>query len=364
MAKKKDKDVIDGGLDDNKDLINQLDLAKKAITKKYGDVVSTLEDHGDVHIPTVSTGCLSLDIALGNGGMGLGRVYEIYGPNSGGKSTLAVNVIIQAQRRGLRCCYIDAEHAVDPKLFNDYGVNTKELEIVQGYDGEENLDILESLIRTGAYSVAVVDSVSALVPRVEAVASIEEQQMGLHARLMSKALRKITPTANQTKTLIIFINQLRMKIGGWGNPETTTGGEALAFYSTGRISVRGPEVRARRIPDPITGEIIGHTTEFEIIKNKLAAPFRKAEVKLIYGQGYDAHWEILDMATSLGVIDKAGSWLKYNGENFAQGELKAVAYLKAEENKEFYLKIRDEVMDRTGLKEAYESHSNPGALYS
>ena len=365
MAKKKDKDVVDGAADDKKgSSLDQLDLARRAITKKYGDVVSSLEDHGDVHIPTVSTGCLSLDVALGNGGMGLGRIYEIYGPSSGGKSTLAVNVIIQAQRRGLRCCYIDAEHAVDPKLFRDYGVDTKELEIVQGYDGEENLDILERLIKTGAFSVAVVDSVSALIPRVEAEADIDENQMGLHARLMSKVLRKITPIANQTQTLIIFINQLRMKIGGYGNPETTTGGESLNFYCSGRLSVRGPEAKSRRIPDPVTGEIMGHITEFEITKNKLSAPFRRASVKLVYGKGYDAQWEILDMAVSLGIIDKAGAWFKYDGTNFAQGELKAVEYLKAEENKEFYMKIKDEVIDSIGLKEAYESHSNPGALYS
>jgi recombination protein RecA len=238
------------------------ELAKKAIEKKYGDVVSTLSDHGDMHIPTISTGCLSLDIALGCGGMGLGRIYEVYGPNSSGKSTLGVNVVIQGQRRGMRCCYIDAEHAVDPKLFRSYGVDTEKLQLVQGYDGEENLDILERFIKTGAFSVAIVDSVSALVPRVEAESDIDEQQMGLQARLMSKALRKITPIANQTQTLIIFINQLRMKIGAYGNPETTTGGESLAFYATGRISVRGPEAKNRRISDDSTGEVIGHKTLF------------------------------------------------------------------------------------------------------
>lgn len=341
----------------------QLELAKKAITKKYGDVVSTLDQHGDMHIPTVSTGCLSLDLALGCGGMGLGRIYEIFGPNSGGKSTLGVNVVIQGQRRGLKCCYVDAEHAVDPKLFRAYGVNTKELELVQGFDGEENLDILERFIKTGAFSVAVVDSVSALIPRGEAEADIDKDNIALQARLMSKALRKITPIANQTSTLIIFINQLRHKIGGYGNPEVTTGGESLAFYATGRISVRGPEAKSRRLIDDTVGEVFGHKTEFEVIKNKLAAPFKKAEVKLIYGLGYDAEWEVLDMATSLGIIDKSGAWYKCNGKNFAQGEVNAVAFLKDEENVDMYAKIREEVINQIGLKEIYERHGHKGPLY-
>lgn len=345
------------------DLEKNLELAKKAITKKYGNVVSLLEDHGDMFIPTVSTGCLSLDLALGCGGMGLGRVYEIFGPNSGGKSTLGVNVVIQAQRRGLRCCYIDAEHAVDPKLFRSYGVNTKELELVQGYDGEENLDILERFIKTDAFSVAVIDSVSALIPRSEAEADIDKESIGRHAKLMSKALRKISPIANQTQTLLIFINQLRMKIGVYGNPETTTGGEGLGFYATGRISVRGPEVRSRRLTDPVTDEVFGHTTVFEIIKNKLAAPFKKAEVKLIYGEGYDAHWEILDMATSLGIIDKTGAWYKYNDDNIANGERNAVQFLKEKDNKKIYDGIRVEVIKQVNLGEIYERHGQPGPIY-
>jgi len=341
----------------------QLELAKKAITKKYGNVISSLEEHGDMHIPTVSTGCLTLDLALGCGGMGLGRIYEIFGPNSGGKSTLGVNVVMQGQRRGLNCCYVDAEHAVDPKLFRAYGVDTKDLQLVQGYDGEENLDILERLIKTGAFSIAVVDSVSALIPRSEAEADIDKENIGRHAKLMSKALRKLTPIANQTSTLIIFINQLRMKIGSYGNPETTTGGEGLGFYATGRISVRGPEAKSRRLEDA-DWVVFGHNTLFEITKDKLAAPFKKAEVKLIYGQGYDAHWEILDIATSLGIVDKLGAWYKRDGENFAQGEMKAVSFLKDKANAEMYNKIREEVISQTGLEEAYERHSNPGPKFN
>lgn len=341
-----------------------LELARKAVTKKYGEVVSTLSDHGDMVIPSISTGCLSLDLALGCGGMGRGRVYEIFGPNSGGKSTLAVNSVIQAQRVGERGLYVDAEHAVDPQLFRNYGVNTKDLELVQGYDGEQNLDILERFIRTGAFSVAVVDSVSSLIPRTEAEADIDHDQMALQARLMSKALRKITPIANQTGTLLIFVNQLRMKIGSYGNPETTTGGEALAFYATGRISVRGPEARSRRLVDEKTGEVYGHKTIFEIVKNKLAAPFKKAEVNLIYGKGYDAYWEVLDMASSIGIIDKAGAWYKYDGKNFAQGETNAVQALKEPENEDMFKEIRKEVIKQVGLEEIYERHGQKGPIYS
>ena len=360
MAKnvKKEKDKEPEGITEKA----KLDLALKAITKKYGDVVTSLDNNDNSKIQTISTGCLSLDLALGRGGMCLGRVYEIYGPNSSGKSTLAVNVVIQAQLRKLKACYIDAEHAVDPQLFKDYGVNNKELQLVQGYDGEENLDILERLIKTGAFSVAVVDSVSALITRAEAEADIDKQQMGAQAKLMSKALRKIGPIASQTNTLLIFINQIRMKLDGYGDPSTTSGGEALPFYATGRILVRGPEAKARRLVDPETDEVIGHRTIFEIIKNKLASPFKKANVNLIYGKGYDACWEILDMAAETGVIDKKGAWYSYQGTKLAQGELKAVAALKDPSNKDMYNTIRNEVIDRINLKEHYESHSNPGPL--
>jgi len=340
-----------------------LTLAKKTVEKKYGEVVSVLAEHGDMVIPTISTGCMSLDIALGCGGMGLGRVYELFGPAGSGKSTLAVNVIIQAQRRGMKCLYIDAEHAVDPKLFKDYGVDTDRLEIAQAYDGESNLEILEVFARTGAFSVIVVDSVAALIPRDEAEADIDKDGVGLHARLMGKALRKITPIANQTQTLIIFINQERMKIGGYGNPKTTTGGEALAFYATGRIAVKGPEARSRRIAND-KGEVIGHNSEFEVVKNKLAAPFKTAYIDLIYGKGYDAVSEVLAMATSLGVVDKKGAWYSYKGENFANGALKAVEYLRDPVNEDMFEEIKDAVMNMVGLEEVYERHGHKGPIFT
>jgi recombination protein RecA len=342
---------------DSKGSGDSLAIIRKAITKKYGDVLSKLSDHEDMVIPTVSTGCISLDVALGRGGMAFGRLYEIYGPNSGGKSTLAANVVIQAQKRGLNCCYVDAEHAVDPVLFKNYGVDTDALELVQGYNGEENLDILEMLVSSGAFKVAVVDSVSSLIPSNEAEAEIGDDHIALLARLMSKATRRLTPIANRAGCLIIFINQLRMKVGSYGNPETTTGGEALAFYTTGRISVRGPEAKKRRIPDPMSGEILGHTTLFEIVKNKLAPPFKKAEVNLIYGKGYDTHWEVLNLAVDLGIIEKSGAWYKYADQNFAQGEPNAAAYLKNEENKDMYNEIRNQVVEMVGLKDLYEQNS-------
>jgi len=350
MAKKKKN---------NKKVENSDSLAviKKAIRKKYGEVITRLSDHEDMIIPTVSTGSISLDVALGRGGMAFGRLYEILGPNSGGKSTLAASVVKQAQIRDFNCCYIDAEHAVDPLLFKGYGVNIEKLDLVQGFNGEENLDILESLVSSGAYKVAVVDSVSSLIPGVEAESEISDHHMAPLARLMSKATRRLTPIANRAGCLIIFINQLRMKLTGYGNPETTTGGEALSFYTTGRISVRGPEAKSRRIPDPVSGEIIGHTTIFEIVKNKLAPPFKKAEVNLIYGKGYDTHWEILKLATDFGIIDKAGNWYKYNDSNFANGEPNAVTYLKSEDNIEMYNEIRNIVINMLGLKEIYEQNS-------
>lgn len=336
------------------------DIALAAIKKKYGNVLAPLSK-GVGQIKTVSTGSLSLDLALGRGGFALGRVYEIFGPNSGGKSTLAVNVVIQAQRRGMKCAYLDAEQAVDPVLFENYGVNSKELDLVQAYGGEPNLDILERLVRTGQYSVIVIDSVSALIPMVEAEADIGDNQMALQARLMSKALRKITPQAAENETTLIFVNQLRMKVGGYGPSEVTTGGEALAFWATGRISIRGPEARKRRLVDS-AGETYGHIAEHEIVKNKLGEPFKKAPLNLIYGKGYDFYNEVLDMSVSLDIIEKAGSWFKYKDSNIAQGTINTLEALK--EDKKLFNEIRNKVIGTVGLKEVYESHSNSGPKLS
>jgi recombination protein RecA len=332
-----------------------LSTITKAITKKYGNVVKKASENEGKIIPTVSTGSIRLDVALGRGGMAFGRTYEISGPNSGGKSTLAANIVAQAQARGLKCCYVDAEHAVDASLFKNYGVNIDDLILIQGYNGEENLDILEMYVQSGEIAVAVVDSVSSLIPGVEAEAEIGDTLMAPLARLMNKACRRLTPIAGRTGCLIIFINQLREKIQPFGNPEITTGGNALGFHTTGRITVRGPEAISRRIKDQ-DGEIIGHKTLFEVTKNKLAAPFKKAEVKLIYGKGYDVHWEVLDMAVELGIIDKLGNWYKYpEDNNIANGEQAAVVFLK--ENEDIYKEVRAQVIEMIGLKEIYEQNS-------
>jgi len=337
-----------------------VDIVLSIIKKKYGDVINPLSA-GVGEIRTVSTGSLGLDLALGRGGMALGRIYEVFGPPSSGKSTLGINVIVQAQRRNMRCAYLDAEMAVDPELFKNYGVDAEKLELVQVYGGEPNLDILERLIKTGIYDVIVVDSVSALIPMVEAEADISKDHMALQARLMSKALRKITPQASETNTLLIFVNQIRKTLAMWGPSDTTSGGESLAFYATGRISMKGPEAKSRRVVDPVSGDTLGHMAEHEIVKNKLAEPFRKATLKLIYGKGYDFYWEVLQMATSLNVIEKAGSWFKFHGENIGQGELSVLELFKS--NSKIFNEVRDEIMTLTGQKEAYVAHGNPGPLH-
>ncbi len=368
MVTKKEKKVKKDSNDDapkKKSALTIVDetkeLALAAIKKKYGDVLKPLSESQN-DIKTVSTGSLNLDLALGRGGMALGRVYEVYGPNSSGKTTLGISVVIQAQKRGMRCAYLDAEQSVDPKLFERYGVNSKELELVQVYGGEPNLDILERLIKTGVYDVIVIDSVSALIPSAEAQAEIEKDTMALQARLMSKALRKISPQAAETNTLLIFVNQIRKNLSPYAPPDTTSGGESLGFYATGRVSLKGPEARARRIIDPVSGEVVGHEAIHEIVKNKLGEPFRKATLRLMYGKGYDMYAEVLSMATSLNIIEKAGSWFKYEGENIGQGEINILKTLRT--NEELFNKIVVEVRLITGLETSYVDHCNPGPIYT
>lgn len=329
-----------------------LDIAKKAIQKKYGKVISYLGDHGDMQIPTISTGSLGLDIALGRGGMARGRVYEIYGNPSGGKTSLAINVLIEAQKRGFNTSIVDAEHAIDPTLVRDMGANIDDILILQGYSGEENLDGAETLIKSGEVDLTIIDSVSALIPKMEVEGEIEDNFIALLARLMSKALRRIVPIANETNTLVIFINQIRYKVGGYGNPESPTGGEALPFFATGRISVKGAEYKSNRIIDPISGEPIGHYAKMEVVKNKLAPPFRTATIPLIYGKGFDICWEALNLATSLGLVDKNGAWYSYGDKRLGQGEFNTLNILK--EDKDLHDEIRNKIIDMTGLREHYE----------
>lgn len=328
-----------------------LDIARKAIQKKYGKIISYLGEHGDLHIPTLSTGSLGLDVALGRGGLARGRVYEIYGNPSGGKTTLAISVLIEAQKRGLKTVFIDAEHAIDPKLVKTMGADINTIELAQGFSGEDNLNVAEMYIKTGEIGLVIIDSVSALIPKSEVEESIEKDFIALLARLMSKALRRIVPIANETNTLVIFINQIRYKVSGFGNPESPTGGEALPFFATGRISVKGAEYKSNRINDP-DGEVIGHNATIEVVKNKLAPPFRKTIIPLVYGKGFDLRWEVLNLAQSCGIIEKSGAWYSYEGSNIGQGELNVLNLLR--EDEDLYQKVRSEVIEATGLKELYE----------
>jgi recombination protein RecA len=348
MAKKKEVKEEEGK--DRK--VDSLDIVKKAIEKKYGKVLTSMGDQKDVIIPTISTGSLGLDAALGRAGLAFGRVYEVYGPPSGGKTTLTMSIIAQAQKQGKRCCFVDAERAADAKLFAAMGVNIDDLLLVRAFSGEENLDVLEKIMATGEIDVAVVDSVSSLIPQSEADADMEDQFMGLLARLMSKAMRKFVPLAGETNTLLIFINQVRSKIGGYGNPEVTTGGIALDFSATGRIKVDGGEAKSSHIVDPESGEVMGHLTNFVIKKNKLSKPFRSCVVPLVYGKGYDSIWECVTLATDLGILDKSGAWYAYEGKNIAQGEAKAIQFMK--DNMDIYLIIREAVIKALGLEEGYK----------
>ena len=340
MAKKKEKKEIDS-----------LDVVKKNIKKRYGDVLTTMGDKEAFKIETIPTGCIGLDVALGRCGIERGRVYEVYGANSSGKTSLTMSIIANAQKKGLNCVFVDAEHCADPELFAAMGVDLDKLNVIRGHHGEENLNILQSCIETGEIDVAVVDSVTALVPQAEAEAGMDDAFMGLLGRLMSKTCRKFVPIASKTNTLVVFVNQTRSNIGGYGNPNVTTGGKALGFFATGRIEVSGGQSKKSHILDD-NGEVIGHETTFKVQKNKLSVPFKQACVPLIYGVGYDEHLEVVKIATELGIIDKSGSWYRYESENVGQGEHNAANELAS--NGELYKKIRDQVIDLIGLKEFYE----------
>ena len=334
--------------------VNKLDVAKETIRKKYGDVLKKMSDCGELKIQTISTGSLGLDVALGRGGLARGRVYEFYGPPSGGKTTLAINTIAEAQRRGLVCCLADVEHAADPQLFKAMGVNLDELYLINDLiDGEDYVFAMEQAVKSGEIDVAIFDSITALLPKQESEADIDADFYALLGRLMSKTLRRFIHIINETNTLLIFINQMRDQMGVWGNPEKTTGGNALPFYATGRIRVEGGETKSSRIVSA-TGEVIGHKTKFEIKKNKLAPPFRTHEINLIYGQGYDILEELLDLATSVGIIDKSGSWYSYKGSKLGHGELNAKQ--KLQEDQALHDEIRNLLIEHTGLKKFYEQN--------
>lgn len=301
-----------------------LEAALSQIERAFGKgSIMRLGQNTNVDIEAVSTGSLGIDIALGIGGMPKGRIVEIYGPESSGKTTLALSVIAQSQKKGGTCAFIDAEHALDPSYAKKIGVDVENLLISQPDSGEQALEIADTLVRSGAIDVLVVDSVAALVPKAELEGEMGDSHMGLQARLMSQALRKLTSTVARSNTLIIFINQIRMKIGVmFGNPETTTGGNALKFYASVRMDIR----RIGAIKDK--EDVIGSQTRVKIVKNKVAPPFKTVDFDIMYGEGISKTGELIDLGVKSGIIDKAGAWFSYNGEKIGQGRENAKIFLK------------------------------------
>ncbi len=322
-----------------------LDLAVSTIEKQFGKGSIMRLGANDSLIKdfeTISTGALSLDIALGIGGLPKGRIVEIYGPESSGKTTLALSVIAQAQKKGGVVAFVDAEHALDVSYARKLGVNTEDLLISQPDTGEQALEITETLVRSGAIDVLIVDSVAALVPRAEIEGEMGDSHMGLQARLMSQALRKLTAAINRSQTLVIFINQIRMKIGVmFGNPETTTGGNALKFYASVRLDVR-------RVGALKNGEdVIGNRTAVKVVKNKMAPPFTKVEFDLMFGEGISSEGDILDLAVTANMVEKSGAWFSYKGERMGQGRDQAKNFLK--EHPQAMVDLRAQILSANGI---------------
>ena len=314
-----------------------LDLALGQITKQFGEgAVMKMGEKATMNIESVPTGPLALDLALGVGGLPRGRVTEIYGPESSGKSTLATHVVAEAQRNGGICAYIDAEHAMDPVYARAIGVDVDELLISQPDTGEQALEIADTLVRSGAIDVIVIDSVAALTPKAELEGEMGQSHVGLQARLMSQALRKLTSNLNKTKTICIFINQLREKIGVmFGSPETTPGGRALKFYSSVRLDIR-------RIESLKSGvEIVGNRTRVKVVKNKCAPPFRQAEFDIMYGKGISREGSLLDTGVEMDIVTKSGAWYTYEGEQLGQGRENAKSFLS--DNPEIMMEIENKI---------------------
>jgi recombination protein RecA len=326
-----------------------LAMALSQIEKQHGKgAIMKMGEKGTMAVEAISTGSIALDVALGVGGLPRGRVVEIYGPESSGKSTLAMHVVAEAQRNGGICAYIDAEHAMDPAYAANIGVDVDELLISQPDTGEQALEIADMLIRSGALDVVVIDSVAALTPRAEIEGEMGDSHVGLQARLMSQALRKLTANLNKSKTICIFINQLREKIGVmFGSPETTPGGRALKFYSSVRIDIR----RIESIKDGV--EVVGNRTRCKVVKNKVAPPFKQAEFDIMYGKGISREGSLLDLGVDLGIIKKSGAWYTYEGEQLGQGRENAKSFLH--DNPEIMVEISERVRTKVGIGVDQES---------
>jgi recombination protein RecA len=333
--------------DDNKERARAIEMAMGQIEKQFGkgSIMRLGQKDAVAVIASIPTGSISIDYALGVGGMPRGRVIEIYGPESSGKTTLALQVIAQAQAKGGMAAFVDAEHALDATYAAKLGVNLENLLVSQPDNGEQALEIVEVLIRSNSVDVVVVDSVAALVPKAEIEGEMGEAQMGLQARLMSQALRKLTGAVSKSNTCLIFINQLREKIGVmFGNPETTTGGRALKFYSSVRVDIR----RIASIKDG--DQVVGGRTRVKIVKNKLAPPFREAEFDVMYGEGISKEGDLLDLAVDKRIVEKSGTWFAYNGERLGQGRENAKQFLK--DNRDTFKAIEEKVRKELGLNGA------------
>ncbi len=333
---------------ENEDKQKAVGLAMTQIERQFGKgSIMRLGDRPKVNVDVIPTGSISLDYALGIGGVPRGRIVEIYGPESSGKTTLSLHIIAEAQKMGGLAAFVDAEHALDPIYARKLGVDTVNLLVSQPDSGEQALEIVETLVRSGALDLVVVDSVAALVPRAELEGEMGDSHMGLQARLMSQALRKLTHTVSKSNTSVIFINQLREKIGVmFGNPETTTGGRALKFYTSVRMDIR-------RIASIKTGtDLVGNRTKVKVVKNKLAPPFRDCEFDIMYSQGISKEGDLLDLATEMNIIQKSGTWYSYNEERLGQGRENVKVYLQ--ENKEFCDNVEKMVRQKLGLIQSEE----------
>jgi len=321
-----------------------LDAALSQIERNFGkgSIMRLGKNNKSMDVDTVSTGSLGLDIALGIGGLPRGRVVEIYGPESSGKTTLALHCLAEAQKKGGICAFIDAEHALDPVYARKLGVNVDDLLISQPDAGEQALEIADTLVRSGAVDVLVIDSVAALVPRAELEGEMGDSQPGLQARLMSQALRKLTASINRSNTMVIFINQIRMKIGVmYGSPETTTGGHALKFYASVRLDIR--RIGAIKERD----EVVGNQTRVKVVKNKLAPPFKQVEFDIMYGEGVSKMGELVDLGVKAGVVEKSGAWFSYDSQRIGQGRENAKGFLKG--NPDIAAKIETAIRQNAGL---------------